>query len=164
MKYRIFNRENSGDFLLTFIAIGIILLAAGITVGKVAEDRQATVSKAFDDPVAVAEEAAYAGIRAAKSHIECHGSKEKGALPRQFYANGGRFEVVWDNFDATDSTVHVWAFGYCDMPGIDGDNDWTYTTRLESVIKLDRINSESGKNILKEFYESNYHIKTEGQR
>lgn len=148
--------ENRGDFLLTFIAIAVILLAAGITVGKVKDDGHSTTTDSIADPVAVAEEAAYAGIEAARGHIECHGSSAKGALPKQFYANGGRFEVVWDNFDAVDSTVRVLAYGYCDIPGAEGGDGWTYTTRLESVIKIDRTNLNGRNKILHGFYEKQY--------
>jgi len=148
--------ENRGDFLLTFIAIGVILLAAGITVGKVKDDGHSATTVSIADPVAVAEAAAYAGIEAAKGHIQCHGSSGKGALPKQFYANGGRFEVVWDNFDAADSTVRVLAYGYCDIPGAEGGNGWTYTTRLESVIKIDRTHSNDRNKILRGFYEKQY--------
>ncbi len=156
MRPGIFRNENRGDFLLTFIAVGIILLAAGITVGKVKNDDHSATAVSITDPIAIAEEAAYAGIQAAKGHIECHGPRERGALPKQFYANGGRFKVVWDDFNPADSTIRVMAYGYCDMPSTEGENGWTYTTRLESVIKIDRAISNGQKRILRHFYDKQY--------
>lgn len=107
----------------------------------------------IDDPTSKADEAASAGIQAARGHIECHGLKQQGALPRQFFANGGRFEVAWSDFNPTDSTVRVISTGYYEIPGLpDEFGAKSYCTRLESTLKVNLISTHSQTPILARYY------------
>ena len=55
----------------------------------------------------MASAAAYAGLDAAKWHIECHGRTESGSLAPHYHINGAIYIVEWDDVNLSDSTVTV---------------------------------------------------------
>ena len=127
---------SKSDNLVTVFAIFAILLAGGISLGTMSQPE--ITQQPVADPVKLAEQAAYAGIEAARWHIECHGLKAGGALPRRFYVNGGRFEVAWDGLNQADSTVRVLSTGYYEIAGdsLEIENR-VFCSMLETIIKID---------------------------
>jgi hypothetical protein len=147
--------KNRSDSFVTIFAIFAILLAGGISVGTM--NSHEVIPDVVVDPIDRAEQAAFAGIQAAKGHIECHGVKHRGALPQQYFANGGKFEVFWDEPNMNDSTVRVAATGYYESL-IDPENGSShiYSSRLESVVKINLVSTHSsGPAILDHYYQRN---------
>jgi hypothetical protein len=147
--------KNRSDSFVTIFAIFAILLAGGISIGTMSSNE--AIPNIVADPLDRAEQAAFAGIQAAKGHIECHGIKHRGALPQQFFANGGRFEVAWDEPNPADSTVRVVATGYYEsILDPEKGNSHIYSSRLESVLKVNTVSTHSnGPAILDHYYQRN---------
>ncbi|OQX91531.1 MAG: hypothetical protein B6D58_07635 [candidate division Zixibacteria bacterium 4484_95] len=137
--------KNRSDSIVMIFALFAIFLAGGISIATITTGRNTEV--AFDNnPITKAEQAAYAGIQAAKGHIECHGRTQSGSLPRQFYVNGGKFEVTWENLNLSDSTVHIISTGF-----YDGDGGKSYSSKLETVMKVTLLSSHQPP-ILDDYY------------
>lgn len=154
-------RNNKSDTVITIVALFVMLIAGGISISTISTNQnvQSLQVSAIEpvNPVSLAEQAAMAGIKAAKSHIECHGIKKPGGLPRQFYVNGGRFEVNWDEINVTDSTVHIVSTGY-----YESDGKKMYTSRLESIIDISFLPSHDQR-ILSDYYMSHPKNRAIGQ-
>jgi len=144
--------SNRSDTAVTMVVLCVMLLAGGISIATINTDQNSQLMDnsvlEIADPFDKAEQAAMAGIKAAKGHIECHGINESGGLPEQFFANGGRFEVAWDEINVNDSTVHIVSTGYYEL-----NLDKIYTSQLESVIKVDIFATHS-QQILKDYYKN----------
>ena len=82
------------------------------------------------DPIKMADEAARAGIDAAKRHVECHGRVEAGGLSPKYHINGASYSVNWDELNSSDSTVMIRA------TGIYSQNSKEYSVELDKVIKV----------------------------
>ncbi|MCD6161499.1 MAG: hypothetical protein J7K40_03680 [candidate division Zixibacteria bacterium] len=156
-------RSNKNDTIIMVVALFVMLLAGGISMSTINTDQNVKSMQVAAieplNPLNLAEQAAMAGIKAAKGHIECHSIKKPGSLPRQFYVNGGRFEVEWDDINIADSTVNIVSTGY-----YESDSKKTYTSRLESVIDLSFMPSHN-QQILSDYYMShpkNHAIKQTG--
>ena len=148
----LFRNELKGDSVLTIFALCAMLLAGGLSLATITTDfRSATGNRnqSLNDPLTRAELAANAGISAARGHIECHGILDSGGLPEQYYANGARFKVSWDDIDLKDSTVHIVSAGF-----VDNAAGETYTSKLESIIKVDLL-SVHDRPIFHEYYDRN---------
>ncbi len=143
-------RSNRSDMVVTIFAIFAILLAGGISVATISTDKNSdigAINTVMDaQPLARAEQAAMAGVSAVKGHIECHGITESGGLPDQYYANGARFNALWDEINLADSTVKIISTGYC----LD-DDGLEYSTEYESIIKVDLLASHDHP-ILQDYY------------
>lgn len=151
-----FNKKsgNKSDLVVTLFALFSILLAGGISIATISTDQQSEPIDVIDinkqDPVIKAEQAALAGLMAARGHIECHGITEKGGLPDQYYANGARFSAVWDKINLSDSTVHIISTGYF------GDSDGeVHSSKFESIIKVD-LASAHNQGILSDYYRNHH--------
>jgi hypothetical protein len=144
--------EKQNDRLVTVFAVFAIIVAAAISFASFG-------NRDFDIPLAenpedLAADAAAAGIQAAKGHIECHSLKSGGSLPRQYYVNGGRFEVSWGEFNPVDSTVKIISTGYYKLPGItDEFGAKSYCARLETDIKVNLIATHNQSPILARYYQ-----------
>lgn len=145
--------KNRSDTIVTIFALFAIFLAGGISIATISTDLKTHSSHNAeimqDNPVSKAEQAAFAGIQAAKGHIECHGRIQSGSLPRQFYANGGRFEVTWEDIDLSDSTVHIISTGFYEL-----DGGKFYSSKLETVMKVKLLSSHQPP-ILDKYYRRN---------
>jgi hypothetical protein len=146
-------RGKTGDTVITLFAVFSIILAGGISIATITTDQNTEMGRNISiydtDPLTQAEQAAIAGIHAVKGHIECHGITENGGLPYQYYANGARFEAVWDDIDLADSTVHIISTGYSQ-----NDLGEKFTTKFESIIKVDLITAHN-QSILHDYYRAN---------
>jgi hypothetical protein len=80
----------------------------------------------------VVDEAAKAGIEAAKWHIQCHGRTTSGSIGPHFWINGATYGAQWDDMDLRDSTVIVRSVGDYEI----GSNQ-SYQVNLESKIKIE---------------------------
>jgi len=144
---------NRSDIVVTLFAVLAIVMAGGISIATISTDKQADSFDKFNlgmaDPVSKAETAALAGIEAARGHIECHSITESGGLPAQYYANGARFEVAWDEIDLTDSTVHIVSTGF-----ISQNDGKIFSSIIESVHKVDFVASHE-RPILHDYYQKN---------
>jgi hypothetical protein len=140
------------DRLVTVFAIFAIILAAAISFATLGNHSLAAPS--VEDPADQAADAAAAGIQAAKGHIECHSLKSGGALPRQYYANGGKFEVAWSEFNPIDSTVRIISTGYYEIPGMaDEFGAKNYCARLETDMKVNLTVTQNQTPILARYYQ-----------
>jgi len=148
----LFRNEIKGDSVLTIFALCAMLMAGGLSLATITTDlRTANDYKdhSLNDPLAKAELAANAGISAARGHIECHGVVEGGGLPEQYYANGARFKVDWDDLNLVDSTVHIISSGF-----VENDAGEMYTSTLESIIRIDLM-SVHDNSVFNEYYVRN---------
>lgn len=151
---RIIDRsKNRSDIIVTIFALFAIFLAGGISIATISTNHKThsrhNAEITLDNPVIKAEQAALAGIQAAKGHIECHGRIQSGSLPQRFYANGSRFEVAWEDIDLRDSTVHIISTGFYEL-----DEGKFYSSKLETVIKVKLLSSHQPP-ILDEYYTKN---------
>ena len=150
MKYNTRNTNSRSEIAVTIVAMFVLLLVGGIslTTISISQNTQTMTDTAYEpfNPVNKAEQAAMAGIKAAKGHIECHGIKKSGGLPQQYFVNGGRFEVAWDDINLVDSTVNIVSTGFYEF-----DSGNTYTSKLESVIDLNLLSSHN-QQILSGYY------------
>jgi len=153
MKFFKARQDNRSDIVVTLFALFALLLAGGISIATITTDKEVKSSDrtefGLDDPLNKVEIAAKAGIDAARGHIQCHGITESGGLPSQYYANGARFEVVWDKINLLDSTVHIISTGF-----INHDDGQIYTSKLESILKVDLMVTHEIP-ILHEYYKQN---------
>ena len=147
-------RGNRGDSAVTIFAIFAMLLAGGISIATISTDKNTDTGIPVNvmdiDPLARAEQAAAAGVKAVQGHIECHGITESGGLPDQYYANGARFNATWDEINLADSTVKIITKGYCV-----NENGMEYSTTFESVIKVNLLATHN-QAILQDYYNSGY--------
>ena len=152
-------KSNRSDTIVTLIAIFSIILAGSISIATITTeqniDNTASLNIYDADPLARAEQAAIAGIHAAKGHIQCHGLVDQGGLPDQYFANGARFMTVWDDINVNDSTVHIISTGYCR-----DNNGEEHITKLESVVKIDLLISHH-QPILHDYYDSHNSVISE---
>ncbi|NLI16528.1 MAG: hypothetical protein GX409_09615 [candidate division Zixibacteria bacterium] len=140
------------DRLVTVFAVFAILIAIAISFASLGNHD--IVSPAVENPEDIAADAAAAGIQAAKGHIECHSLKSGGSLPRQYYVNGGRFEVIWGEFNPIDSTVKIRSTGYYELPGVaDEFGTKSYCARLETDLKVNLIATHNQSPILARYYQ-----------
>ncbi len=150
--------KNRSDTVITIFALFAMLLAGGISIATINTDQQSkspgSSMSGLADPLEMAEQAALAGLDAARGHIECHGIRARGGLPEHFYANGARYKVTWDDINLGDSTVFVVSTGLYTL----GDGE-TCNTKLESVIKVDLMVSHE-KPIFHEYYLKNSKYRT----
>jgi hypothetical protein len=140
---------DKGDFK----ADSIVLLLSVLAVLVAATLTMATISKNSDDfaynspdPLKRAEQAAKAGIEAARWHVQCHGRTDSGGLPERYFVNGATYRVEWDALDLSDSTVDVRSSGYFSWGG-----ERRYQVDLDSRIKISYLPSH-GDEILDDYY------------
>jgi hypothetical protein len=147
--------ESSGklnDRLVTIFAIFAIFMAAAISFATLGNHE--IIAPVADDPNDQAMEAAEAGIQAAKGHIECHSLKSGGSLPRQYFVNGGRFDVAWSALNPEDSTVQIVSTGYYEVPGMSDEfGAKNFCARLETNLKVNLIPTHNQAPILAKYYQ-----------
>ena len=155
MPFNAKRESNRSDTAVTMVVLCVMLLAGGISIATINTDQNSQLQDnsilETVDPFDKAEQAAMAGIKAAKGHIECHGLRENGSLPEQYFVNGGRFEVAWDDINVNDSTVHIVSTGFFEL-----STDKIYTSQLESVIKVNFLTTH-GQQFLKDYYKHHSH-------
>jgi hypothetical protein len=146
------SKGNQNDRLVTIFAVFAIILAGAISFATLGNHD--LVAPVAENPEDRAADAAAAGIQAAKGHIECHSLKSGGSLPRQYFVNGGRFEVAWSAVSPIDSTVKIISTGYYELPGIaDEFGAKSYCTRLETDLKVNLIATHNQTSILARYYQ-----------
>lgn len=140
---------DKGDFK----ADSIVLLLSAMAVLVAATLTMATISRNNDelafnspDPLKRAEQAAKAGIEAARWHIQCHGRADSAGLPERYFVNGATYKVEWDTLDKSDSTVDVRSSGYFSWGG-----EREYQVDLNTSIKIGYLPAH-GEDILSDYY------------
>ncbi len=139
------------DSVVLIISALAVLVAATLTMATITRNSERSKQQNeifFDspDPMKRAEQAAKAGLDAAKWHIECHGRVEAGGLSPKYFANGATYLVSWDDVDMTDSTVVVRSLGNFSWGG-----DRQYQADVESKIKIEFLPSHR-QEILSAYY------------
>lgn len=132
------------------VLVAATLTMATITRNSVKSEQPDGISFDSPDPMKRAEQAARAGLDAARWHIECHGRIEAGGLSSKYFANGATYRVAWDDVDMTDSTVIVRSAGNFSWGG-----EKQYHVDIESKIKIEFLPSHR-QGILSSYY-SKYH-------
>ncbi len=126
-----------------------MLLAGVLSIATISTRTDKNEISKVTAPRDLAEEAARAGLDAAKWHIECHGRTSAGSLSPHYYINGATYSISWDNLDLRDSTVHVNSMGQYTI----GKNQ-DYRVSIESKIKIDFLPAHKNE-ILSEYYSRN---------
>ncbi len=139
------------DSVVLIISALAVLVAATLTMATITRNSERSEQRNeifFDspDPIKRAEQAARAGLDAAKWHIECHGRVKAGGLSPKYFANGATYTVAWDDVDMSDSTVVVWSIGNFSWGG-----SKQYQVDLESKIKIESLPSHQ-QEILSAYY------------
>ncbi len=139
------------DSVVLITSVLAVLVAGTLTMATIARNSDDSEQRSeifFDspDPMMRAEQAARAGLDAAKRHIECHGRIEAGGLSPKFFANGATYTVAWDDVDMFDSTVVVRSLGEFSWGG-----ERQYQADVESKIKIEFLPSH-GQEILSAYY------------
>lgn len=131
----------------------VVLIFSTLAVLIAATLSMATISTTHDkalydtlDPLKKAEDAANAGVDAARWHIECHGRTEAGGLTPKYFVNGATYTVEWDNVNLADSTVNVRSTG-----NFKRGDDKHYEIQVESKIKIEFLPSHR-QDILEDYY------------
>jgi len=137
------------DTTVLVLSIFAVLIAAVISMATIST--RSADSNSFDssDPYDLAEDAAEAGLKAAKWHMECHGRTLHGGLAEQYYVNGALYDVEWDDVNPNDSTAAVRSRGIFR----EGKNQ-DYVVRLQSRVKLEFLPSHRNE-ILSSYYDQN---------
>jgi hypothetical protein len=125
---------NSGrtDLPILILSVLAVAIAGGISVITMTHgsDKNAVYNQSI--PNDMADEAARAGLEAAKWNIECHGRTKSGGLGPRFHINGATYSVCWDDMNIADSTVLVHSLGDYEV----GLNQ-NYQVFMESKIKIE---------------------------
>lgn len=128
---------DKGDFK----ADSFVLLLSAVAVLVATTLTMATISRNNDeltfnspDPLKRAEQAAKAGIEAARWHIQCHGRTDSAGLPERYFVNGATYKVDWGALDMADSTVDVRSSGYFSWGG-----QRRYQVDLNTRLKIDYL-------------------------
>lgn len=142
------------DSVVLIISVLAVLVAATLTMATITRnseraEQQSAILLDSPDPMLRAEQAAEAGLDAAKWHIECHGRVEAGGLSPKYFANGATYTVAWDDVDLSDSTVVVRSTGNFSWGG-----KKQYQADVESKLKIDFLPSH-GEEILSIYYSRN---------
>ena len=139
------------DSVVLIISALAVLVAATLTMATITRnsgrfEQRSEISFDSPDPMNRAEQAARAGLDAARWHIECHGRVEAGGLSPKYFANGATYKVAWDDVDLADSTAVVRSIGSFSWGG-----DRQYQVDVESKIKIEFLPSH-GQEILSAYY------------
>lgn len=133
------------DSIVLLLSVMAVLVAATLTM--------ATISKSNDeysfnspDPLKRAEQAAKAGIEAARWHIQCHGRTDSGELQARYFVNGATYKVEWGTLLQSDSTVDVRSRAYFSWGG-----EKRYEVDLNTRIKIDYLPAH-GEEIPRDYY------------
>jgi hypothetical protein len=123
-----------------------MLLAGVLSIATISTKTDKNEISKMSVPGDLADEAARAGLDAAKWHIECHGRTTAGSLSPHFYINGATYSIAWSDLNLTDSTVHVRSLGQYAI----GRNQ-EFRVSLASKIKIDFLPAHRNK-ILTDYY------------
>jgi len=141
--------SGKSDIPILILSVVALLLAGVLSMVTMANRPDKIEANLSSSSYHAAEEAAEAGIQAAKWHIQCHGRKRAGGLDSKYHINGATYKVAWDDIDLTDSTVVIHSEGESVMP-----SDQRYTYKLDSKIKIEFLPAHSD-DILTSYYDEN---------
>jgi hypothetical protein len=134
------------DIPVLIVSIAAVLLAAVLSMATIVSRSDKSTITTTSIPGEAADEAARAGINAAKWHIECHGRTTAGSLHSHYYINGGSYRVAWGDMDLRDSIVEVISEG-----SFSSGKNQEYRVKLESKIKVDFLPAHKNE-ILTSYY------------
>jgi hypothetical protein len=134
------------DIPVLVLSIIAVLVAAVLSMATIVTRSDKNTISATSIPDEVANEAAKAGISAAKWHIECHGRTTAGNLSSHYYINGATYRASWGDMDLQDSMVQVVSEGNFAV-----GNNQDYKVRLESKIKINFLPAHKNE-ILTSYY------------
>ena len=121
--------DSRADTVVLLFSVLAVIVAGTLSMATISNNNM-TESRQSGDPIKMADEAARAGIDAAKRHVECHGRVEAGSLSPKYHINGASYSVNWDELNLSDSTVSIRAVG------IYSQNDKQYSVELDKEIKV----------------------------
>jgi hypothetical protein len=140
------NISGRTEIPILVLSIMTVIIAGGLSIITISRGSDRNEISGQSAPNDRADEAARAGLEAAKWHIECHGRSKAGGMGPRYYINGATYSVQWDDVNMEDSTVVVRSVGNFAV-GIDQD----YQVDLESKIKIDFLPAHRNT-ILSEYY------------
>jgi len=133
--------------VLLFSALAVII-AGTLSMATISNNNSINHDNA-GNPLILANQAAKAGMDAAKWHIECHGRTAGGGLAPRYYVNGALYSATWGDVDLNDSTVIVETKGsYRDR------NNKLYSIDLKNEIKVDFLPAHN-EAVLSSYYSKN---------
>jgi hypothetical protein len=140
------NVSGKTDLPILIISIIAVLVAGALSMATIARWSDKNVISTASIPVEAADEAARAGIGAARWHIECHGRTTAGSLSPHYNVNGGLYRVAWGDMNLQDSLVEVISEGIFTVA-----NNQDYSVRLDSTIKVNFLPAHTNE-ILTSYY------------
>jgi hypothetical protein len=138
------------DLPVLVLSIIAVILAGVLSMATITSKSDKNIIYSDNIPADMADEAARAGLGAAKWHIECHGRTVAGGLSPRFYINGAMYSVRWGDVNLNDSTVAVRSVG-----SIAAGPSQSYRSVLESKIKLEFMPVHKNM-ILTSYYSENW--------
>jgi hypothetical protein len=125
------NISGRAELPILVLSILALVIAGGMSIITVSQgsDRNEIIGQST--PNNRADEAARAGLEAARWHIECHGRTRAGSLGPRYFVNGATYTVQWNDMNMADSTVMVRSVGDFTVR-----IDQSYRVILESKIKI----------------------------
>lgn len=133
------------DMVVLIFSTLAVLIAATLSMATISTNKDGIIYETLD-PLKKAEDAANAGVDAARWHIECHGRTGAGGLTPKYFVNGAIYTVEWDDVNLADSTVNVRSRG-----DFTRGDDKHYEILVESRIKIEFMPSHK-QEILSEYY------------
>jgi hypothetical protein len=133
------------DSIVLLLSVMAVLVAATLTMATISKNSE-DYSFNSPDPLKRAEQAAKAGIEAARWHIQCHGRTHSGELPARYFVNGATYKVEWSGMDQSDSTIDVRSRAYFSWGG-----EKRYKVDLNTRIKIDYLPAH-GEEISGDYY------------
>jgi hypothetical protein len=138
------------DLPVLILSIIAVILAGVMSLATITSKSDKNVIYTSNIPSEIADEAARAGVNAAKWHIECHGRTVAGGLSSRYYVNGAIYSVKWGDVNLRDSIVDIKSVGsFASGPG------QIYRSILESKIKIDFLPAHRNT-ILTTYYSENW--------
>lgn len=141
-----FDESHRDESTVLMLSIFAVLVAVVLSMATISGRTADNASFELSDPYAMASAAAYAGLDAAKWHIECHGRTEGGSLTPHYHINGAVYSVEWDDVNLGDSTVIVRSYGIFRS----GQQD-NYSVNIVDRIKLEFLPAHRNE-ILTSYY------------
>jgi hypothetical protein len=121
--------DSRADTVVLIFSVLAVIVAGTLSMATISSNHTAE-SRQGGDPIKMADEAARAGIDAARRHVECHGRVEAGGLSPKYHINGATYSANWGEINLSDSTVAIRAIGNYSY------NDKQYSVELDKVLKV----------------------------
>ncbi len=116
------------------LSVLAVLVAGAISITTISNSSDKNYVAGVSSPGQIADQAAMAGLEAAKWHIECHGRTTSGSIGPHFCINGALYSAEWGDMNPLDSTVVVKSTGDYEI-----SKGQVFRAHLESKLKIEYL-------------------------